>query len=185
MWLLLTAELLGNLEAGSFLLLRKPLEGDEAAEIVHISLRQAGEALEVPLLRGDALMCEDAFDLLSEDLEASDVLLQVLDSGASEELEELPIPGSWIELDERTLLNLDNSTVLSVAEDEGHYAVVFGAAYGSLQLFLGGEDEADGYLNAIATVVGASEALTEAASDISLGGHSLGALLGRVKKGEA
>jgi hypothetical protein len=184
MWLLLSDELLGNLEAGTFLMIRTTGEGGASLEIVHINLRQPAEVQELPLLRGDEATCVDAFELLADDLEADDVLVRLLDAG-TDEVDAAPGPGAWLELDERTLLNLDNSAVLTVAEEDGAFGVVYGAANGSLALYAGGEDEADAYLNALASVLGASDALVEAESESDLRNGPFGALLSRMKKGQA
>jgi hypothetical protein len=184
-WLLLSDGLLGNLDAGAFLTLRRSDEAGAELEIVHADLRNAADAQELVLLRGDVQTCGDAFELLAEDLEAEDLLIGLLDTGSADELEVPPAPGAWVELDERTLFNLDSGAALTVAAVSGSFAVVYGAGQGSLALMSGSADEADAYLNGLATILGASSALVEAESDSEMRRGPFGALLSRMKKGEA
>jgi hypothetical protein len=184
-WLLLADGLLGNLDAGAFLMLRGSADAGAAQEIVHIYLRGPADAQEIALLRGDERTCGDAFELLAEDLEAEDLLIGLLDTGAADELDTPPAPGAWVELDERTLLNLDNGAALTVAAMAASFGVVYGAGQGSLALFTGSADEADAYLNALATILGSSSALVEAETDSDMRRGPFGALLSRMKKGEA
>jgi hypothetical protein len=184
MWLLLSNELLGNLEAGTFLMMRTTGEGGASLEIVHINLLQPAEVQELPLLRGDEATCVDAFELLTDDLEADDALFRLL-GAETDEADSSHGPGAWLELNEHTLLNLGNSAVVMIAEEDGAFGVVYGASNGSLALYAGSEDEADAYLNALATVLGASDALVEAESESDLRSGPFGALLSRAKKGQA
>jgi hypothetical protein len=184
-WLLLSDGLLGNLDAGAFLTLRRSGESGAELEIVHANLRNSADAQELVLLRGDVQTCGDAFELLAEDLEAEDLLIGLLDTGSADELEAPPAPGTWVELDERTLFNLESGAALTVAAIAGSFAVVYGAGQGSLTLMSGSADEADAYLNGLATILGASSALVEAESDSEMRRGPFGALLSRMKKGEA
>lgn len=185
MWLLLSDGLLGNLDSAVFLMLRRVEGGGPSLEIVHINLRQPAEARELPLLRGDERTCSDAFELLAEDLEADDLLLQLLEADTSDEVDAVAGPSAWLELNERTLLDLDSSAVLTVAEEGGAFGVLYGAGGASLALFSGTEDEADAYLNALATILGASEALLEAETDSDMRAGPFGPIFGRLKKGQA
>lgn len=185
MWLLLSDGLLGNLATGTFLMLRGTGETGASLEIVHVNLRAEADARELSLLRGDERTCGDAFELLAEDLEAEDLLMGLLDTGTGDEVDALIGPGAWVELDERTLLDLDHGAVLTVAAEGGTFGVVYGAGTGSLALFTGSADEADAYLNALATILGASSALVDAESDSDFRQGPFGGLLSRMKKGQA